>query len=82
MFVVGKDGDDSVNDRLIWVDLEMSGLEVEKERIIEMAVSVTDGNLTMIAEVSVILIGQSYLDHTIGHVNIGIILLHIGSSQH
>ena len=60
MFVVGTDGDDSVNDRLIWVDLEMSGLEVEKERIIEMAVSVTDGNLTMIAEVSVILIDQSY----------------------
>ena len=60
MFFVGTDGDDSVNDRLIWVDLEMSGLEVEKERIIEMAVSVTDGNLTMIAEVSVILIDQSY----------------------
>ena len=60
MFFVGTDGDDSVNDRLIWVDLEMSGLEVDKERIIEMAVSVTDGNLTMIAEVSVILIGQSY----------------------
>ena len=60
MFIVGTDGDDSVNDRLIWVDLEMSGLEVEKERIIEMAVSVTDGNLTMIAEVSVILIDQSY----------------------
>ena len=60
MLIVGTDGDDSVNDRLIWVDLEMSGLEVDKERIIEMAVSVTDGNLTMIAEVSVILIDQSY----------------------
>ena len=60
MFIVGTDGDDSVNDRLIWVDLEMSGLELDKERIIEMAVSVTDGNLTMIAEVSVILIDQSY----------------------
>ena len=78
MFIVGTDGDDSVNDRLIWVDLEMSGLELDKERIIEMAVSVTDGNLTMIAEVSVILIDQSYYK---GHVNIGIILLHIGSSQ-
>ena len=36
---------------LIWVDLEMSGLEGEKERIIEIAVSVTDSKLTKIAEV-------------------------------
>ena len=42
---------DKLTDRIIWVDLEMSGLEVEKERIIEIAVSVTDGKLTKIAEV-------------------------------
>lgn len=43
---------DNVNDRMIWVDLEMSGLEVSKERIIEMAVCVTDSKLTKIAEVN------------------------------
>ena len=42
---------DDVNARIIWVDLEMSGLEVEKERIIEIAVSVTDSKLTKITEV-------------------------------
>ena len=42
---------DNVNERLIWVDLEMSGLEIEKERIIEMAVCVTDSELTKIAQV-------------------------------
>ena len=40
-----------MNERLIWVDLEMSGLEIEKERIIEMAVCVTDSQLTKIAQV-------------------------------
>lgn len=38
-------------DRLIWCDLEMTGLDAEKERIIEMAVCVTDGNLTQIVQV-------------------------------
>lgn len=40
---------DSKN-RLIWIDLEMTGLEVEKERIIEIAVIVTDSQLNIIAE--------------------------------
>lgn len=33
------------SDKIVWVDLEMSGLEIDKERIIEIAVAVTDGNL-------------------------------------
>lgn len=37
-------------DRLIWMDLEMTGLDPERERIIEAAVLITDGNLEIIAE--------------------------------
>jgi len=40
-----------VNERIIWLDLEMSGLEIETEKIIEIAVAVTDGNLKEIAKV-------------------------------
>jgi oligoribonuclease len=35
---------------MIWVDLEMTGLAVERERILELAVLVTDGQLGIIAE--------------------------------
>ncbi len=37
------------NDLLVWMDMEMTGLDAEKERIIEVAVIITDGNLTEIA---------------------------------
>ena len=37
-------------DRLIWLDLEMSGLEPESDVIIEIATIVTDGDLNIIAE--------------------------------
>ncbi len=46
-------------DNLIWIDLEMTGLDPEKERIIEMAVIVTDSQLNVIAESPVIAIHQS-----------------------
>lgn len=45
-------------DNLIWVDLEMTGLDPEKERIIEMAVIVTDTHLNVLAEGPVIAIHQ------------------------
>ena len=35
---------------LIWVDLEMTGLDPETDRIIEVAVVVTDANLNVLAE--------------------------------
>jgi oligoribonuclease len=38
------------NDRLVWIDLEMSGLDVDRERILEIATIVTDGQLEVIAE--------------------------------
>ena len=46
-------------DNLIWIDLEMTGLDPEKERIIEMAAIVTDSQLNLIAESPVIAVHQS-----------------------
>jgi len=46
-------------DNLIWIDLEMTGLDPEKERIIEMATIVTDSDLNVVAEGPVIAVHQS-----------------------
>ncbi|CAM3803990.1 oligoribonuclease [Bordetella sputigena] len=41
----------ALNDnRLVWLDMEMTGLDPEKERIIEVAVVVTEPDLTVVAE--------------------------------
>ena len=37
------------NDVLVWLDMEMTGLDVAKERIIEVATIITDGQLNEIA---------------------------------
>ena len=37
-------------DRLVWVDLEMTGLELDRHVIVEIACLVTDGNLTPLDE--------------------------------
>src|ERR1043165_821535 len=37
------------SDLLVWMDMEMTGLDPSKERIIEVATIITDGNLTEIA---------------------------------
>ncbi|MAY72554.1 MAG: oligoribonuclease [Halomonas sp.] len=47
------------SDALIWIDLEMTGLDPERERIIEVATLVTDGELNVIAEGPVIAVHQS-----------------------
>ena len=44
--------------RLVWLDMEMTGLEPEKERIIEVAVVVTEPDLTVVAEGPVLVIHQ------------------------
>lgn len=44
---------------LIWIDLEMTGLDPEKERIIEIATIVTDKDLNILAEGPVLAIKQS-----------------------
>ena len=45
-------------DRLIWIDLEMTGLSPERDVIIEIATLVTDANLHLIAEGPAIAIHQ------------------------
>lgn len=37
-------------DNLLWLDLEMTGLDPEKERIIEIAIIATDAHLNVLAE--------------------------------
>ncbi|MDG4952614.1 oligoribonuclease [Actinobacillus equuli subsp. equuli] len=44
---------------LIWIDLEMTGLDPEKERIIEIATIVTDKDLNILAEGPVLTVHQS-----------------------
>jgi len=44
---------------LIWIDCEMTGLDPEKERLIEIATIVTDSDLNTIAEGPVVVIHQS-----------------------
>ena len=44
---------------LIWIDLEMTGLDPDTERIIEIATIVTDGSLEVLAEGPEIAIHQS-----------------------
>lgn len=44
---------------LIWIDLEMTGLNPEQDRIIEIATVVTDSNLNVLAEGPVFAIHQS-----------------------
>ena len=46
------------NDRLIWIDLEMTGLEPEQDVILEIATIVTDNNLDVVAEGPVFAIAQ------------------------
>jgi oligoribonuclease len=50
----------SVSDQnLIWIDLEMSGLDTDKDSIIEIAVVVTDAQLTVRVEGPVFAVHQS-----------------------
>lgn len=46
------------NDRLIWIDLEMTGLDPQTDRIIEIATIVTDADLEVVAEGPVIAVHQ------------------------
>ena len=46
-------------DNLIWVDMEMTGLDPESDRVIEIATVVTDSTLNALAEGPVIALHQS-----------------------
>ncbi len=44
---------------LVWIDMEMTGLDPDNDRIIEVAAVVTDANLNVLAEGPVIAVHQS-----------------------
>lgn len=52
---------------LIWIDLEMTGLDPERDRIIEIATLVTDADLNILAEGPVFAVHQS--DAQLGLMN-------------
>ncbi len=47
------------DDNLIWIDLEMTGLDPDKDKIIEIATIVTDSQLNVLAEGPMLAIHQS-----------------------
>jgi len=44
---------------LIWIDMEMTGLSPENDRIIEVAIVITDSNLETVAEAPTLVLHQS-----------------------
>jgi oligoribonuclease len=44
--------------RLIWIDMEMSGLNPETDRVLEVAIVITDGDLNTVAEAPVLVVHQ------------------------
>ncbi|MGB8331611.1 MAG: oligoribonuclease [Polyangiales bacterium] len=44
---------------IVWMDMEMSGLDPDKERILEVAVLITDGELDVVAEGPNLVLHQS-----------------------
>src|SRR5687768_3257290 len=46
------------NGRLIWIDMEMSGLSPDSDRVLEIALVVTDSRLNVLAEAPVLVLSQ------------------------
>ncbi|MFB0933983.1 MAG: oligoribonuclease, partial [Pseudomonadales bacterium] len=51
----------SYSEKLVWMDLEMTGLNPEVDRIIEMATIITDSSLNVIEEGPVVYVAQDQL---------------------
>jgi oligoribonuclease len=56
---INQQANDSNQNNLIWLDMEMSGLLPDSDRILELAVVVTDAELNVLAESPVLVIHQS-----------------------
>lgn len=57
---MAQDNDnDNDNNNLIWIDMEMTGLDPDKDRIIEVAIVITDAQLNKIAESPVMVVFQT-----------------------
>ncbi|KAI8999517.1 REX2, RNA exonuclease 2 [Gaertneriomyces semiglobifer] len=54
-----------IKDPLVWIDLEMTGLDSQKDKILEVACIITDGELNIVAEGPDIVVHQprEVLDH-------------------
>ena len=46
-------------DNLLWIDMEMSGLNPDTDRVLEVAIVVTDSQLNTVAEAPVLVVHQS-----------------------
>lgn len=44
--------------KIVWIDMEMSGLDVRNDKIMEIACLVTDNNLDILAELDSIVVHQ------------------------
>lgn len=56
---INQQASDSNQNNLIWLDMEMSGLLPDSDRILELAVVVTDAELNVLGESPVLVIHQS-----------------------
>src|SRR5688572_22580074 len=45
--------------RLIWIDMEMSGLDPDADRVLEVAIVITDADLNTVAEAPTLVVHQS-----------------------
>src|SRR5437773_12246341 len=54
----GKSGMAQDQNNLVWLDMEMTGLDPDKDRIIEIAVVVTDSQLNALSEAPVLVVRQ------------------------
>ena len=55
----GKSGMAQDQNNLVWLDMEMTGLDPDKDRIIEIAIVVTDSQLKALAEAPVAVVHQA-----------------------
>lgn len=57
-FTSRKSNAPKVKSKIVWIDMEMTGLDVQNDRIMEIACIITDNNLELMAEHPAIVINQ------------------------